>query len=82
MYHFKVKSPDTVFDVTGTGALRKPEREIWAIGQLKQVTKSQALLATAITNQKDQGRAGDDPVRAGTTGCGRRTPTTSDGTSA
>ena len=44
MYHFKVKSPYAVFDVTGTGALRKLEREIWAIGQLKQVTKSEAFL--------------------------------------
>jgi hypothetical protein len=44
MYHFKVKSPYAVFDVTGAGALRKLEREIWAIGQLKQVTKSQAFL--------------------------------------
>jgi hypothetical protein len=44
MYRYKVKSPYTVFDVTGTGALRKLEREIWAIGQLKQVTKSEAFL--------------------------------------
>jgi len=44
MYQFKVKSPYVVFDVTGTGALRKLEREIWAIGQLKQVTKSEAFL--------------------------------------
>ena len=44
MYHFKVKSPYAVYDVTGTGALRKLEREIWAIGQLKQVTKSEAFL--------------------------------------
>jgi hypothetical protein len=44
MYQFKVKSPYAVFDVTGTGALRKLEREIWAIGQLKQVTKSEAFL--------------------------------------
>ena len=44
MYRFKVKSPYTVFDVTGIGALRKLEREIWAIGQLKQITKSEAFL--------------------------------------
>jgi hypothetical protein len=44
MYQFKVKSPYAVFDVTGTGALRKLEREIWAIGQLKNVTKSDAFL--------------------------------------
>jgi hypothetical protein len=46
MYQFKVKSPYAVFDVTGTGALRKLEREIWAIGQLKQVTKSKAFLSS------------------------------------
>src|SRR6266481_7693249 len=44
MYQFKVKSPYGPFDVTGTGALRKVEHEIWAIGQLKQVTKSEAFL--------------------------------------
>ncbi len=44
MYHFKVKSPYATFDATGTGALRKLEHEIWAIGQLKQVTKSEAFL--------------------------------------
>jgi hypothetical protein len=44
MYQFKVKSPYAVFDVTGIGALRKLEYEIWAIGQLKQVTKSDAFL--------------------------------------
>jgi hypothetical protein len=44
MYQFKVKSPYAAFDVTGTGALCKLEREIWAIGQLKQVTKSDAFL--------------------------------------
>jgi hypothetical protein len=42
MYQFKVKSPYGVFGVTGIGALRKLEHEIWAIGQLKQVTKSEA----------------------------------------
>ncbi len=44
MYTFKVKSPYALFAVTGTGALRKLEREIWAIGQLKQITKSDAFL--------------------------------------
>ncbi len=44
MYRFTVTSPYGPFDVTGTGALRKVEREIWAIGQLKQVTKSEAFL--------------------------------------
>jgi len=44
MYRFTVASPYGPFDVTGTGALRKVEREIWAIGQLKQVTKSEAFL--------------------------------------
>src|SRR6266496_662128 len=44
MYRFTVTSPYGPFDVTGTGALRKVEHEIWAIGQLKQVTKSEAFL--------------------------------------
>jgi hypothetical protein len=44
LYHFKVKSTYGAFDVTGTGALRKLAREIWAIGQLKQVTKSEVFL--------------------------------------
>src|SRR5713101_1206706 len=38
MYQFKVASTYGPFDVTGTGALRKLEHEIWAIGQLKTVT--------------------------------------------
>ena len=44
MYRFTVTSPYGPFDVTGTGALRKLEHEIWAIGQLKNVTKSEAFL--------------------------------------
>jgi hypothetical protein len=44
MYQFKVKSPYGPYDVTGTGALRKLEHEIWAIGQLRQITKSEAFL--------------------------------------
>jgi hypothetical protein len=44
MYQFTVASTYGRFDVTGTGALRKLEHEIWAIGQLKQVTKSEAFL--------------------------------------
>jgi hypothetical protein len=44
MYQFNVNSPYGVFGVTGIGALRKLEHEIWAIGQLKQVTKSEAFL--------------------------------------
>ncbi len=44
MYQFKVTSTYGPFDVTGTGALRKLEREIWAIGQLKNVTRSDAFL--------------------------------------
>jgi hypothetical protein len=44
MYQFKVTSTYGAFGVVGTGALRKLEREIWAIGQLKQVTKSEAFL--------------------------------------
>ena len=44
MYRFTVTSTYGPFDVTGTGALRKLEHEIWAIGQLKNVTKSEAFL--------------------------------------
>jgi len=44
MYRFTVTSTYGPFNVTGTGALRKLEQEIWAIGQLKNVTKSEAFL--------------------------------------
>jgi hypothetical protein len=44
MYRFTVTSTYGPFDVTGAGALRKLAHEIWAIGQLKQVTKSEAFL--------------------------------------
>jgi hypothetical protein len=44
MYHFKVKSTYGLFEVSGIGALRKLEHEIWAIDQLQGVTKSDAFL--------------------------------------
>jgi len=44
MYRFKLTSTYGPFDVTGMGALRKLQHEIWAIGQLKNVTKSEAFL--------------------------------------
>jgi hypothetical protein len=44
MYRFTVTSPYGPFEVTGTGALQKLEQEIWAIGQLKNVTRSEAFL--------------------------------------
>jgi hypothetical protein len=44
MYRFTVTSTYGPFEVTGIGALRKLEREIWAIGQLKNVTRSEAFL--------------------------------------
>src|SRR5262249_39405493 len=44
MYRFAVTSTYGPFQVTGTGALRKLEKEIWAIGQLKNVTRSEAFL--------------------------------------
>ena len=44
MYRFKVTSTYGPFEVTGIGALRKLQHEIWAIGQLKNVTKSEAFL--------------------------------------
>jgi hypothetical protein len=44
MYHFKVKSTYGLFEVSGIGALRKLEHEIWAIDQLQGVTRSDAFL--------------------------------------
>jgi hypothetical protein len=44
MYHFKVKSTYGLFQVSGIGALRKLEHEIWAIDQLQGVTNSDAFL--------------------------------------
>jgi hypothetical protein len=44
MYKFTLTSTYGPFNVTGTGALRKLEHEIWAIGQLKNVTRSDAFL--------------------------------------
>ncbi len=44
MYRFMITSTYGPFDVTGAGALRKLEHEIWAIGQLKTVTRSDAFL--------------------------------------
>ena len=44
MYRFTVTSTYGPFDMTGIGALRKLEQEIWAIGQLKNVTRSEAFL--------------------------------------
>jgi len=44
MYKFTVTSPYGPFDVTGIGALRKLEHEIAAIGQLKNITRSEAFL--------------------------------------
>lgn len=47
MYTFTVNSPHGSFEVTGTGALRKLVRELWAIGQLKQVSGSKVFLEAA-----------------------------------
>ena len=44
MYTFTVVSTYGPFNVTGMGALRKLEREIAAIGQLKNITRSEAFL--------------------------------------
>jgi hypothetical protein len=48
MYRFSVTSTYGPFEVTGIGALRKLEQEIWAIGQLKDVTRSEAFLKAAV----------------------------------
>jgi hypothetical protein len=44
MYRFAVTSTYGPFEVTGTGALRKLEREIWAIGEMRNITRSEAFL--------------------------------------
>ena len=49
MYRFSVTSTYGPFDVTGTGALRKLEQEIWAIGQLKNITRSEAFTKALVT---------------------------------
>jgi len=48
MYHFSVTSTYGPFEATGIGALQKLEHEIWAIGQLKGVTRSEAFLKAAV----------------------------------
>ena len=49
MYRFAVTSTYGPFEVTGTGALRKLEQEIWAIGQLKNITRSEAFGKALVT---------------------------------
>src|SRR5262249_15235569 len=44
MYHYQLESDYGPFEVTGTGALRKLAHEIWAIGELKQITGSEVFL--------------------------------------
>src|SRR4030095_10974324 len=48
MYRFSVTSTYGPFEVTGIEALRKLEQEIWGIGQLKDVTRSEAFLKAAV----------------------------------
>ena len=45
MYHYTVDSDFGPFEATGTSALRKLAREIWAIGQLREITGSEVFLA-------------------------------------
>jgi len=45
MYRFTVASAYGPYDVTGLGALRKLQREIWAIGELRKITGSEAFLS-------------------------------------
>lgn len=49
MYTFKVTSTYGPFEVTGMGALRKLVREIWAIGQLRQITGSEVFVKSLAT---------------------------------
>ena len=44
MYHYRLDSTYGPFDVTGTGALRKLVHELWAIGELKQISGSEVFL--------------------------------------
>ncbi len=44
MYHYQLVSDFGPFEVTGTGALRKLAREIWAIGELRNITGSEVFL--------------------------------------
>src|SRR5262247_2931934 len=48
MYRFNVTSTYGPFQVTGIGALIKLRQEIWAIGQLKGITRSEAFLKAAV----------------------------------
>src|SRR5215475_2462940 len=45
MYHYRVDSSFGPFEVTGTGALRKLVREIWAISELRNITGGEAFLS-------------------------------------
>jgi len=45
MLHYQVDSEFGAFEVSGTGALRKLAREIWAIGQLRAITGSEVFLS-------------------------------------
>jgi hypothetical protein len=47
MYIFTVASPYGEFKVTGIGALNKLAQEIWAIGELRQITRGDAFLDAA-----------------------------------
>jgi hypothetical protein len=44
MYRFTVTSTVGSYEVTGIGALRKLQREIWAIGEMQKVTRTEAFL--------------------------------------
>jgi hypothetical protein len=44
MYHYQLDSSFGPFDVTGTGALRKLVHELWAIGELKKISGSEAFV--------------------------------------
>jgi hypothetical protein len=44
MYHYRLTSTHGPFEATGTGALRKLVHEIWAIGELKNISGSEAFV--------------------------------------
>lgn len=50
MYHYRLDSTYGPFETVGTGALRKLAHEIWAIGELKKISGSEAFVK-ALGNQ-------------------------------
>ena len=78
MYIFTVTSPYGEFKVTGIGALNKLAHEIWAIGELQQITRGEAFLDAAknqlskpVTFVKDLATQPGETLRGIPAGIGR-----------